>query len=155
MGPVPEQAPSTSMPPQEMGHQHRQEEQQHRQDRWDTTSQASQQSNTWGQGTGQPSSQQRDPWARGTGQGEGGKGSRPFENRSGGHEQRTGGTSYHGTGAGLSYGQGERRAWQHRYPPLHNNPNKKDNWPIFIQPMVHDETFNSMFLIDTREATDA
>ncbi len=151
MGPVPE----ASMPPQEMGHQHRQEEQQHRQDQWDTTSQASQQSNTWGQGTGQSSSQQRDPWTRGTSQREGGKGSRPYENRSGGHEQRTGGTSYHGTGAGLSYGAGERRTWQERYAPLHNNPNKKDNWPIFIQPMVHDETFNSMFLIDTREATDA
>jgi hypothetical protein len=42
-----------------------------------------------------------------------------------------------------------------RYPPIHNNKDKNKNLPIFVQPMVRVDVFNSMFLIDTREATDA
>ena len=133
--PVPETTPSTTMPPQEMGFQHRQEEQQRRQDQESTSSQTSQQSNSWNQGTGQLSSQRINPLGRGTGQGEGETGPRPFENKSGIH------------------GPGKGSAGQHRHPSLRNNPDKEDNWQT-TQPSFHHETSSSDFVIDTREATD-
>mgnify|MGYP002808583931 FL=1 len=53
--------------------------------------------------------------------------------------------------AGPFYGAGKGPA---SHSAIHNHLDKKKNWPNYIQPMVLDETFNSMFLIDTREETE-
>ncbi|CAE8678725.1 unnamed protein product, partial [Polarella glacialis] len=70
----------------------------------------------------------------------------------GGHHQKTGGASHRGSGHGGSYRKGDTPV---EYPPIHNNRDKNNNLPVFVQPMVRADDFNSMFLIDTREATDA
>jgi hypothetical protein len=95
--------------------------------------------------------------SQGGGRGSGGGGG-AWENRREGdnrRNQKVGGNNYGGSGKGLSYGKGAARIWQERHPVLHNQEDRRKNLPVFVQPMVPEEDFNSMFLIDTREATDA